>query len=65
MQVTRETILDMIRARADEQGALERAEQVLPESFDTNDYLGELEKLGIRREDLGVPGLVDPPAPTT
>jgi hypothetical protein len=38
---------------------------VLPESFDTNDYLGELEKLGIRREDLDVPGLVDPPAPTT
>jgi hypothetical protein len=65
MQVTRETILDMIRARADDEGALERAEQVLPESFDTNDYLGELEKLGIRREDVEAPGLVDPGAPTT
>jgi len=52
MQVTRDTILDMIRARADEQGALERAEQVLPESFDTSDYLGELEKLGINPDDL-------------
>ena len=65
MQVNRETILEMIRARADEEGALEQAEQVLPESFDTNDYLGELEKLGIRREDVEVPGLVDPGAPTT
>ena len=56
MQVTRETILDMIRARADEEGALEQAQQVLPESFDTDDYLGELEKLGINPADLQTEG---------
>lgn len=65
MQVNRETILEMIRARADDEDALERAQQVLPESFDTKDYVGELEKLGIRPEDVDVPGLVDPGAPTT
>ena len=57
MQVTRETILDMIRARADEEEALERAQQALPESFETNDYLGELQKLGINPEDLQAEGL--------
>ncbi len=51
MQVTRETILDMIRARADDAGALEQAES-LPDSFDTNDHIGELEKLGINAADL-------------
>jgi hypothetical protein len=56
MHVTRETILDMIRARADEGGALERALQVLPESFDTDDHLGELEKLGINPADLQTEG---------
>lgn len=56
MHVTRETILDMIRARADEEGALERAQQVLPESFDTDDHLGELEKLGINPADLQTEG---------
>ena len=56
MHVTRETILDMIRARADEEGALERAQQVLPESFDTDDLLGELEKLGINPADLQTEG---------
>lgn len=65
MQVDRETILEMIRARADGQDALERAEQALPESFDTHEYAGELEKLGIRPEDVEAPGLVDPGAPTT
>jgi hypothetical protein len=56
MQVTRETILDMIRARADSAGALEQA-QSLPESFDTNDHLGELKKLGISPDDLQTEGL--------
>jgi hypothetical protein len=56
MHVTRETILDMIRARADEEGALERAREVLPESFDTEDHLGELEKLGINPADLQTEG---------
>jgi hypothetical protein len=56
MQVTRETILDMIRARADNAGALEQA-QSLPESFDTNDHLGELKKLGISPDDLQTEGL--------
>ena len=56
MQVTRETILDMIRARADEEAALEQAQQVLPDSFETNDYLGELQKLGINPADLQAEG---------
>jgi hypothetical protein len=56
MHVTRETILDMIRARADEEAALERAREVLPESFDTDDHLGELEKLGINPADLQTEG---------
>ena len=55
MLVTRETILDMIRARADDAGALEQA-QSLPDSFDTNDHLGELEKLGINAADLQTEG---------
>ena len=53
MQVEKQTILEMIRVRADGDAALARAQEVLPERFDTDDYLGELEKLGLSPEDLG------------
>lgn len=56
MQVERETILEMIRARADGDEAARRAEQELPETFDTDDHLGQLEQLGINPEDLQTEG---------
>lgn len=65
MQFSRETILEMIRMRGDDEGALERAKESLPEKFEAHEYAGELEKLGIRPEDLEAGGLTDPGAPTT
>jgi hypothetical protein len=65
MQFSRETILEMIRMRGDDEGALERAKESLPEEFEAHEYAGELEKLGIRPEDLEAGGLNDPGAPTT
>ena len=65
MQFSRETILEMIRMRGDDEGALERATESLPEEFEAHEYAGELEKLGIRPEDLEAGGLTDPRAPTT
>jgi hypothetical protein len=65
MQVNRDTVLEMIRMRGDDEGALARAQEALPDQFDSREYAGELEKLGIRPEDLEAGGLTDPGAPTT
>ena len=63
MQFRRETILEMIRMRGDDEGALERANESLPEEFEAHEYAGELEKLGIRPEDLEAGGLPSAPSP--
>ena len=51
MQIDKQTILDLLRQRGDNEQA-QQAEQELPDQVDTDQHAGMLQKFGLNPQDL-------------